>query len=460
MRSSLRLAVWPRLPLIVAVLALVVSLSTKAAAQAVDPAPGLTAEALIGDSVADTGSDRYDFVREAIQRFKNRDALSARTFLERALEKDDKLPPVGVLLAKMQLLAGNGAGVRPALEQAVQEDSANDPEPFLLLAEEALAGGRTIEADALFDKAAALIDKYEGNAKRKRQFVIRASRGRAIVADRRGKWELAEEALVEWLEQAPDDPAALTTMGQVHFMLDKPTEGYNSFVAAKEKNDQLPNPYVSAGLMYERKEDTTLALQSFERAYAEDKKDETTVVSYGQALVRADQVDKALQVLSGAQRDAPESANVWLLSGVAARMAGDPAKAEEMLVQALTLSPSNRDVLNQLAQTLADSTEEGDRARALQFANINALLNQNNPDVNITLAWALFQNNQGAQASQALTRALQGGVLSPDANFLLAKMLLTREDKANAKRLLETALENKQGIFVQKEQAETLLKTL
>lgn len=423
-------------------------------------AGGLTVDALVGDSISPSEIDRYSDVAEAIQRFVNRDQLSARTFLERAVEKDKRLPPVGVLMAKMQFLSGNGAAVRPALEQAVQEDSANDPEPFLLLAEEALAAGRTIEAEALFDKAAKLIEGYNANPKRKRQFVIRASRGRAVIADRRRNWEVAESALKDWLEQDPNDANALLRLGQVLFMLERPSEGYQAFVSAKRENDELPSPYVSAALMYVRRGETDSALKAFKKAYDEDATNETTVVAYARALVQDGDNGTAAGILERARKASPNSGSIWLLSGVVSRMSGDLAQAETSLLRALALAPSNRDILNQLAQTLVDSPDQEARSRALQFANINAQLNESNPDVNITLAWVLFQNGQGAQATNAVRRALQGGALSADGSFLLAKMLLERNDQANAKRLLESALENDQGIFIQREQAEVLLETL
>ncbi|MGL4513463.1 MAG: tetratricopeptide repeat protein [Lacipirellulaceae bacterium] len=423
-------------------------------------APAITAEQLIGDSVSDPDSDKYADVAEAIQRFLNRDQLSARTFLERALQKDPKLPPVGVLMAKMHLLSGNAAAVRPALEQAVQQDSGTDPEPFLLLAEEALGGGRVIEADALFEKAVTLIQPFEVNAKRKRQFLIRAYRGRAIVAERRNKWDLALADVKKWLEQDPDDANAHTRLGQAHFMLDKPREGYEAFVKAKSLNAELPSPFVSAAMMYERKGSKAEAMASFDKAFAEKNADETALVAFGQALLKTGDMAKAETVLKRARTEQAESLNVWLLSGVAARMAGDGKLAEQYLMKALSLAPANRDVMNQLALVLADGSDAAAKRRSLEFATVNARVNQDNPDVNITYAYVLLQNGLSAQAQTALRAAVQGGELSPDGNLLLAKMLVVGNDKANAKKLLEAALKNDQGIFVQRDEAKKLLGTL
>ena len=72
-------------------------------------------------------------------------------FLEAAKKKDPTLPPVDLLLAKMYFLGGNAAAGRASLEKTAN-DTPDDPEPFLILADQALQQGRTIEADALYDK--------------------------------------------------------------------------------------------------------------------------------------------------------------------------------------------------------------------------------------------------------------------------------------------------------------------
>ncbi|MEN0109863.1 MAG: tetratricopeptide repeat protein [Planctomycetota bacterium] len=430
------------------------------ASPAAGQATGLTAEALIGDSVSSPDDRRYNDVTEAIRRFQNNDQLSARTFLERAVQKNPKLPPVGVLIAKMQLLSGNGQAVRSALEQAVQDDSANDPEPFLLLAEQALGGGRTIEADALFDKAVALIEAFDANAKRKRQFQIRAYRGRAVVADRRGNWDQMESDLRSWLEQDPDSAEAHAQLGQVLFRLERPRDGYEAFVEAKRLNQDLPNPFVSAALMYSRIGQQREAMAAFEKALKQDADDATAQIAYAQALVKAGELDKSAQVLGDARRSGEQAATVLLLSGVVERMRGDTTAAGKWLSAAMVQAPSNRDVLNQLSLVMLDTGEAEDRARALQFAQMNQRLNQSNADVNITLAWVLFQNSRGREATQALRQGLQAGALSPDGSFLLAKMLLERDDRDNARRLLESALGNDAGIFVNRAEAEKLLASL
>ncbi|MEM6654357.1 MAG: tetratricopeptide repeat protein [Planctomycetota bacterium] len=419
----------------------------------------ITADQLIGNAVSQPDSPRYSDITEAIRRFSNRDAAGAQLLLEQAKRKFPKLPPVSVMLAKMHLLSGNNAAVRPALELSVNED-ADDPEPYLLLAEQALAGNRTIEADALFDKATTLIDAYDDNAKRKRSFVIRAYQGRAIVAPRRRKWEAAEADIRVWLDEDPENATAYNQLGNVLFMLDKKSDGLKAFAEAKRLNKDLPNPYVTAGAVLQRQGESADAIEYFRRAYREDRADATNVTQYANALVISGNLNEAAEVLEGGLRDAPDSLALWLLSGVTARMRGDNATAVEHLQRALAIQPTNRDSILQLTYIFADGKDDATLLRARQYAILNTRLNEKNSDAQVALAWTLERSGQSKEASAALNAALQGGRLASDSQLLVAKMYLARDRKDTAKRVLSNALEQSQGIFVGRAEAETLLAAM
>ncbi|WP_197525773.1 tetratricopeptide repeat protein [Pseudobythopirellula maris] len=432
-------------------------------ASASSPGRGLTIESLIGDSVSNANEDSYPLVADAIQRFTNEDPIAARTLLEQAKERDSKLPPVGLMIAKMYLGVGNGQAVRAALEQAVQQDSANDPEPFLMLGEDAFSGNRFIEADAMFDKAFRLIDGYNDNQKRKRRLQIRAYRGRGAVAQRRRDWQESLESLDKWLALDPDSDSAHNQKGQVLFMLGQEREGYSELVAAHRLNSKLPNPLISAGLMYSRLDMQDKALTAFERAYADDQSNPMLLTAYGSALIRTGDVARAQQILAKGRTTSIDTVNVWLLSGVAARMAGSPEQAEEYLLKAFSLAPvsaNSRDVYNQLAQLLINLPEPENKRRALEFAELNARLNSDNPDVNITLAWVRYQLGQARGAVAALQKGLQGGKLSPDSSYLVAKILVAQGKNEQAKSLLSASMDEQSGIFVQRDEAQALLDTL
>ena len=109
----------------------------------------ITTQMLIGDAVYARFAHRYTDVDQAIKCFINRDVLAARQFLEAAKKKDPTLPPVDLLLAKMYFSAETR---RPDARRWKRRrlETPDDPEPILILADQALQQGRTIEADALY----------------------------------------------------------------------------------------------------------------------------------------------------------------------------------------------------------------------------------------------------------------------------------------------------------------------
>ena len=436
----------------VATLAVALCLASAAQAQ-------LTTETLIGDSVANPDDSKYSDIGDAIQRFNNRDILGARTFLERAVSKDPKLPPIDVMLAKMHFVSGNGQAGLAALDAAVR-DIRTDPEPYLLLADNFRASGQTIAAYALYEKGIEYAQAYDTNAKRKRRFVIRAHSGRAAVLQQWQDWENAEKDLRVWLEQDPDNANAHSRLGLVLFMLDRASDGYDAFVKAKELNKDLAPPYVAAATMYHRLGKPEQARQAFERAYAADKTDRATVSSYGNWLLQTDQIEQAQTLLAEGRKALPDAFELLLLSGLAARMGGDVDSAEQFFMQALALAPTNRQVYDQLAQMLCEQDDPKKKQRALEFARVNAQLNANNADVNITLAWVYYQLNRGAQANEAYQKGVRLGPLSPDSKYIVARLMVDQKRNDVAKQLLANADKDYAGIFVMKAQAEALLASL
>jgi len=422
----------------------------------------LTTQMLIGDAVSTDALSRYTDVDEAIKRFINRDVLAARQFLEAAKKKDASLPPVDLLLAKMYFLTGNASAGRSTLEKAAT-DNPDDPEPGLILADQAMQQGRTIEADALYDKALSLIGKFNGSAKRKRNFEIRARAGHANVAQRRKNWESAASDLRAILKLDPENALAHYRLGQSLFMLMQFQEGYNEFGEAKKRDKSLPDPNVATALMYDQLKVKDKAEQSqkfFERALAANKSDADTISNYAAWLIKSgtpESLAKAESMLADARKANPGNLNLLILSGVAARMTKKMKPAEDYFVEALGIAPANGDVINQLALLLIDQAAQDKRNRALQFAGMSSQLNSQSADAQVTFAWVLYQLGRVVDAESALRNALQLGNLSPDSSYLVAKILVDQNKTDPAKQILKAALEAETtGIFVNRQDAQAL----
>jgi tetratricopeptide (TPR) repeat protein len=419
----------------------------------------LTTEVLIGDSISDPGP-RYSDVDEAIKRFTNRDPLGAQQFLETAVRKNPNLPPVDLLLAKMYLLSGDAASGLGSLEKTAT-DHPGDPEPYLILADQAVNAGQMIQAEALYEKAIQLIDKFEGNNKRKRGFVIRARNGRSLVAERRKNWQTSVDDLTTLLKVDPDNAAAHFRLGRALFMQKKFREGSAEFVKAHNLDKKLPNPDVSAALLYEQLGMRSEAKTAFETAVKANRDDVKTLAAYAQWLLQTGDVARAEQALAAARRVEPDNLEVLILSGVAARMSKKMKPAEDYFVSALRLSPSNSAVINQLALLLVEQPDESKRQRAVEFARINAMLQPNSGEANITLAWVLYQIGNTRDAEAALRKGLSARNLSPDSNYLVAKILSEQNRADVAKQFLAAALDdNTASLSVMREDAEALKKKL
>jgi Tfp pilus assembly protein PilF len=414
---------------------------------------------LIGDSVSEIGT-RYPDVDDAIKRFANRDFEGARQFLDSARRKDPALPPSVLILAKMHLLAGNAPAGRAALEKAAQENP-GDPEPSLILADQAIRTQRVIEADALYNQALGLCGKFSENPKRKRNLEIRARVGRATVAQQRKDWPAAVADMQALLKIDPENAAAHYQLGQALFMQKKYKEGFDELSAARRIDKNLPDPYIPAALFYDQLGMMNEAQQAFDRAVKNDANDVNTLANYGQWLIKANKLDQAEQTLAKARELKPQDLRVLFLSGVAARMNKKMKPAEDYFMEALRIAPGEGNVMNQLALLLIEQNDEEKRNRALQFALISSRINNQSPDAQATLGWVLFQLGRTGEANAALQNAQQLGAFSPDSNYLLAKILVAQKRDNDAKPFLRDALESENvALFVHRQDAQALFDSL
>lgn len=439
-----------------------------AASPAADPTTGqpavqsqdpFTVENLVGDSVS-LSNQQYPEVDQALKRFKNSDPVGAREYLEQAKQKYAKLPPVDLLMAKLWVFARNGEQARAALEQTVTKHP-NDPEAYLLLADLAFAEGRTTEAHALFEKAQGLVGSFSENPKRRNNFDIRVLAGLGAVHERRQQWDQAVPLLTKWVELDPDSAAAHSRMGITLFQMDKPQEALAEFKKSRELRPDSSHPYVMLGQLFTQKQQLDKARIAFEQAFKEDGKNEATARAYAEWLVQQSEFDKAQTIAAAMRQNQPNSLSALMLDGVIAKMRNQPEAAEEALTKVLSIDPSNAGAINLLALILSESPNLAQQEKALRYAQMNAERFPNNAQANITLSWILAKLNRSAESDQFLTRAVQAGNLNADSAFLVARILVAKGQKDQARKAIEQVLAQAgQGMFMYRKEAEALLKEL
>jgi tetratricopeptide (TPR) repeat protein len=415
-------------------------------------------EALIGSAVS-LSNQQYPEIEKAIQRFRNNDGEGTLTFLKEARKKYPKLPPEYIILAKMQVLLGqNNQGAYNLLELQVAEDP-KDPEAYLLLADQAFAGNRTAEAEALFEKAAPIVDAYTGNDKRKRDMQIRVLAGKAAVHERRAKWDQALALLKQWVDTDPDNAMSHARLGVTLFRLGKAKEAFDEFAKARKLNPEMPHPYASLGQLFTQTDDLENARKSYERAYNEDKNDPNTVRSYAEWLLQQGELDKAQQVAGELRKLTPDAPVAVLLDGVVAFMKGQNDRAEEAFIKVLALDPTNARANDLLALLLIESPDKADQERALGYADNNTTRYQNNSQANITKAYVLYKLGRMNEAQEPLQIGARGQ-LQTDSAYLIAKIMADQGQKDKARQALEQVLAQKQGLFIFRKQAQELLDKL
>lgn len=418
----------------------------------------LTVESLIGEAVS-TSSQKYPDVENAIKRFTNQDFEAAREYLDRAKKKHPELPPTSVTLAKMFMLARDAQRSRLFLEKAVA-DNPDDPEAYLILADQAFAGNRWTESEALFEKGDTLTQQFNSNAQRKRNFEIRVLAGKAAVAQRRGHWEEAQKYLEQWIELDPDNALAHQRLGGTLFQLDEAAKAYDEFARARELRSDLSHPYVALAQHYAAKGETEKARENFQKAYEQESDNDATAQAYATWLLQQREFDEAQQIATKLREKNPESEAALLMAGVVAQLKGEREQAEEALAKLLTVNPSDAKATNLLALLLVESPKVSDQEKALRYAQVNAERFPQNPQTQVTLAWVQHKLGRRREADQALQRGIQAGNLNADSRYLISKILADRDEKDRATQILADLLKRSEATFLYRREAEELYQQL
>lgn len=427
----------------------------------------VTVESVIGTAVSNSNDAQYQDVADALTRFQNGDVTAARELLVRAKEKNPKLAPAEVMLARLLIAAGQLAPARAELERAATAYP-NDPEAFLLFAELALRDGRTTDAEALFSKAKTMSDNFKENAKRQRHFQIRADAGLTGVAENREQWDLAMQYLKAWLEIDPDSAPAHQHLGRTYFKLssDKKNydkEAYDEFQAAVKLDPQMMNADIMMGQMYEDAKNSAQAAKFIQAAVKKNQQNLKVMLDAAMWAMMTNRLTEAQSYADSALKIDSKSVDAQVLRGEIARMNGDLKTAESLLEQAHLQAPSNLNAANQLAIALADQNDAGKKQRALELAQMNLRVssqgNQINPAALSTLAWVYYRMGKASEAEQLVGKILQGGVLNSDIAYYAAKILQDRGRVDDAANLLEASLRSP-APFIQRQNSIDLLKQL
>jgi tetratricopeptide (TPR) repeat protein len=422
---------------------------------------------LVGREMDEVGPEGEHLV-QGLARFAQADTDGARSAFVAAVEKNDKLPPADILMARLYRASNKLAEARGSLDKASVE-APDDPEAFVGLGELAFGENRLAEADPLFAKALQLCDAYRRNPKRQLGLKIRALAGIAAVHEKRRQWDEAEQTLAGWIEIDPNNPLAQTRLGRAQFEQEKYKEAYATLTQLHEENDAVPRPEINMALLYEQASLTPGKEKLHENAQKLMNLAVQRVPNHLETRLAATQWGLESGLLDFAKTSAqaalsidPNSLPAKIAVGVVARHEQDYGRAEELFTAAHLDSPTSFAALNNLALTLIEQSDVRQRRRALEFAQVSMnlypdLRQATGREAAVTLAWILHNAGRHAEAQRYLAAAARAGTISSESTYFAAVILAAQGRSEAASRLLGSVVNGRRA-FPHRADAETLLE--
>ena len=420
----------------------------------------VTVQTLIGKAVTDDTHNAD--VGNAITRFRDRDIDGCRALLERVRSEDPKVPPPGVMMATLWLGVTQVPAARTELDLTATKFP-DDPEAYLILADLAFQERHVTDAAVLFERATALTEAFEGNAKRKRDFQIRCHAGLAAVAEARSEWDRALEHIQAWVDIDPDSSSARQRLGSALFQLDKPEESLAAFREARKLDENLLQPELLLARLYDQARKADKARTLVEEAVKRAGEDVNVRIgaanwflSHGDTAAARENAEAALEL-------DPKSLDARLINGTIARVLRDFDLAEKFFSEAHTQSPRSFPAADSLAVVLAESSDKEKLQQALELAETNLAMVKDNQQLQLatatTLAWVYYKLGRMADAEKILAQVAQNNALTADGAYYIARILNDKGEKEQARRLLQQVMAN-EPMFANRVAAEQLLETL
>jgi len=398
-------------------------------------------------------------IEEAAKIFRSGDYDGALKALQAAGKKYPDLPPPQVIMAGWFAASNQGAMARGALEQAVIA-SPNDPEAYQLLGETAMRNRAVTEAGLLFEKVLALTRGVKDPTPRIVSLKRRALGGLASVAEARQDWSAAQTHLEALLAEEPKNAMALQQLGRVLFMQKKEDLAVEKLREAAKANESLLGAEVTLAQLCQQAGDVKNAGKWMLEAIKASPRDAKTRVAAAQWSYEIGKLDQAEEQAKAAVQLDPESLDCQLIRGLVALVRKDFKTAQEFYEKAHLRAPSNFTATNNLAMALAGQDEESKRRLALEYAQINARVYPDQAEALSTLGWAYYRLGRLDEAEANLRKAVSLPRPTPDTFYFLARILIERGRKDDAKTILQSPAMKSPAPYLMRKEAETLLEEL
>ena len=410
------------------------------------------------------GKDRISGLRQSYQK------------LVEASERDDVLAPPRTIWAKMLRTVGDQKGAKTSLQQAVLENP-DDPEAYVMLANDAVRAGQLAEAELTYRSAKTKLTGLGENHLRHRGLVAQVEAGLATIAQTRSllatqgkRPELAEkyrdaalEHLKQWVLIAPDDANAHNQLATALLSRGDTQAAVAAFERARELNPELPITELRLTQSQIAKGDFDSAKTSLVKAIKDHPDDQRVRSTAADLFLVMGDLDAANEQIAVALKIDPNDLAANRLMSQVLRFRGQWADAADQLQELNNEHPTDFETANLLALTLSELESDEERRRAVSVATVNAqrfsAQTREGRRARITLIWAAFADGQTKVAKEALERLLSVGIesrqISGDEAYYLSRLLVEFGRPEVASTLLGNVL-SRSNSFPKRADAEAL----
>lgn len=382
----------------------------------------------------------------------------AYKLLQEAAKKNPSLRPPKLMLALLFLNSKEGVQQgRNLLKQAISENP-EDPRCFFDNAQVAMSDGRLSDAILNCEVALKLSAADRWTADQKKEVQTSARKILAGAFEQRRDWAAARTHLNALLDIEKNGQLR-QRLARALFFLDKADDAYQELQQAVKDDPTLDPPTVYMAQLWSMKNDSKMARDWFEKSIKAEPNNLRVHLSYCNWLLQQNETPQAKLHAEAAAKIDANSIDVLKAQGLIARMEKNLANAENYFRRVLNEAPSDLFAANQLALVLVDQSNQNQRSRGVQLAEVNARQFPRNAEALATLGYAYYRTGNIDEAAKSLQAAVSPGQMAADTAYYLA-LLVNEKDKADdAVKLLDQALQSK-GLFVYRSEAQSLFDKL
>jgi tetratricopeptide (TPR) repeat protein len=262
---------------------------------------------------------------------------------------------------------------------------------------------------------------------------------RGFILAEQKKYQPAREAFERALTLSPDEPTPLTQLVIMDLAEGKRQEALNRVAAAVAKNPKLTGPgYILQAKIYIAAKEYEPAEKVLLKALELMPDSQPVYMLLANVYRQTGQVPKAIEKLEQAMVRNPKDSSTQLLIGVLLDDRKDYAAARDAYQKVLAIDPNNFAALNNLAYLLGEKFGQLDQA--LKMAQKAHDLNPNEPNLDDTYGWLLYQKKQYVPALALLQDAAEKIPNLPEVQYHLGMTHYMLGEEQPARLALQQSL--------------------